>query len=198
MSYQNEKTPLVSIGVHHRSVLERQGNTNTNHVGTIITCLRLGGEKEGIVRATDGFTEINGGVHRAFHAMSARISFVGLEGRLTCEYMFSPRARMPLRIWYREKGSAVPSRGSLLILHAQAGSGGHSRDSSRSPRRRQTIPLQREMVRAGSRGRDSLNLQTMQLSHLICSSCSAMVTIAAACLFWTVVSRSDLIPKYIW
>ena len=32
-------------------------------------------------------------------------------------------------IWFRERGSAVPSRVSLLILHTQAESGAYSRDS---------------------------------------------------------------------
>ena len=45
-----------------------------------------------------------------------------------------------LRIWYRETGSAVPSRVSLLIsIHTQAEPGAPLRDSSRVPRRRPFI-----------------------------------------------------------
>ena len=45
-----------------------------------------------------------------------------------------PSLRSRLRIWSRETGTAVPSRGSLLILRAQAESGAFSRDPSRSTR----------------------------------------------------------------
>ena len=55
----------------------------------------------------------------------------------TRESDFFPRSRQ--RTWFREIGSAVPSRVSLLILHIQAGSGAYSRDSSRIPRRRSCI-----------------------------------------------------------
>ena len=41
--------------------------------------------------------------------------------------MHFPRPRSRLRIWSRETGSAVPSRVSPLILHAQAESGAYSR-----------------------------------------------------------------------
>ena len=44
--------------------------------------------------------------------------------------------RSSLRIWFRERRSAVPSRVSPLTLHAQAASGAYSRNSSRFPRRR--------------------------------------------------------------
>ena len=50
-----------------------------------------------------------------------------------------PCPRTRLRTWSREKGSAVPSRVSLLILHTQAESGAHSRDSSPFSRRRPFI-----------------------------------------------------------
>ena len=53
-------------------------------------------------------------------------------------YIF-PCPRTRLRIWSREKGSAVPSRVSLLILYTQAGSGAYSRDSSPVSRRRPFI-----------------------------------------------------------
>ena len=52
-----------------------------------------------------------------------------------------PRSR--LRIWSRETGSTVPSRVSLLILHTQAETDAYSRDSSRFPRRRPFIYLNR-------------------------------------------------------
>ena len=45
-----------------------------------------------------------------------------------------PRPCWRLRIWFRETGSAVPSRVSLLILHNQAKYGANVRDSSRFPR----------------------------------------------------------------
>ena len=45
-------------------------------------------------------------------------------------------SRSRLIIWFRGTGSAVPSRVILLILHNQAESGAHSRDSSRFPPRR--------------------------------------------------------------
>ena len=47
------------------------------------------------------------------------------------------------RIWSRETGSAVPSRVSLLVPHTQAESGTYSRNSSRFPRRRPFIYLER-------------------------------------------------------
>ena len=51
-------------------------------------------------------------------------------------------ARLRLRIWSRETGSAVPSRVSLLILRAQAEPGAvYLRDSSRVLRRRPFIYL---------------------------------------------------------
>ena len=58
-----------------------------------------------------------------------------------------PRSR--LRIWSRETGSAVPSRVSLLILHTQAESGAYLRDSSRFPRRRPFIYLNRHNTPSG-------------------------------------------------
>ena len=48
-----------------------------------------------------------------------------------------------VRIWARETGSSVPFRVSLLILHTQAESGAYSRESSRFPRRRPSIYLNR-------------------------------------------------------
>ena len=54
-----------------------------------------------------------------------------------------PCPRTCLRIWSRETGSAVPSRVSLFILHTQAESGAYSRDSSRFPRQRPFIYLNR-------------------------------------------------------
>ena len=50
-----------------------------------------------------------------------------------------PCSRSRLRIWFREKDLAVPSRVSLLILHTQAEYGAYSRDCSRCPRRRPYI-----------------------------------------------------------
>ena len=58
------------------------------------------------------------------------------------EYSRVP-VRTYLRIWPRETGSVVPSRVSLLILHIQAESGAYLRDSSRFPRRRPFIYLNR-------------------------------------------------------
>ena len=52
-----------------------------------------------------------------------------------------PRSR--LRNWSRETGSAVPSRVSLLILHTQAEYGAYLRNSSRFPRWRQFVYLNR-------------------------------------------------------
>ena len=60
-------------------------------------------------------------------------------GQLNREKYIFPSPRSRLRIWFREAGSAVPSRVSLLILHNQAESGDYSRDSSRFPRRRPFI-----------------------------------------------------------
>ena len=60
-----------------------------------------------------------------------------------------PRSR--LRIWSREKGSAVPSRVSLLILHTQAESGAYLRDSSLFPRRCPFIYLHRHPPSGQSR-----------------------------------------------
>ena len=60
-----------------------------------------------------------------------------------------PRSR--LRIWSYETGSAVPSRVSLLILHAQAESGAYSRDSSQFPRWRPFLYLNRHMPSGQSR-----------------------------------------------
>ena len=54
-----------------------------------------------------------------------------------------PLPRSRLRIWSRETGSAVPPGVSLLILHTQTESGAYSRDSSRFPRRRPFIDLNR-------------------------------------------------------
>ena len=52
-------------------------------------------------------------------------------------------SRSRLRIWSRETGSAVPSRVSLLIFHTQAESGVYLQESSRVPRRRLFIYLNR-------------------------------------------------------
>ena len=65
-------------------------------------------------------------------------------GQLNREHM--PRSR--LRIWSREKGSAVPSRVSPLNLHTQAEEyGAYSRDSSRFPRRRPVSEQQQTDIR---------------------------------------------------
>ena len=68
----------------------------------------------------------------------------------------------PKRIWSRETGSAVPSRVSLLILHAHADSGAYSpRDSSRFPRRRRPfIILNRHTPSGQSRVHRVTNLRT--------------------------------------
>ena len=69
-----------------------------------------------------------------------------------------PRSR--LRIWSRETGSAVPFRACsyydhtymhTYILHNQAESGAYSRDSSRVPRRRLIIYLNRHTPSSQSR-----------------------------------------------
>ena len=54
--------------------------------------------------------------------------------------MFSTFPPSRFRMWSRKIGPAVPYRVSLLILHAQAESGAYSRDSSRLPRCRSSIP----------------------------------------------------------
>ena len=59
--------------------------------------------------------------------------------------------RYSLRICFRETGSAVPSRVSLLILHTLAECGAYSRDSSRFPRRRPFIYLNRHRPSGQSR-----------------------------------------------
>ena len=65
--------------------------------------------------------------------------------------MILPCPRTYLRILSHETGSAVPSRASLLILHTQAESGAYSRDSSRFPRRRPFIYLNRQKPSGQSR-----------------------------------------------
>ena len=57
----------------------------------------------------------------------SRLIFNPACGNLNRENMNFPYTRSRLRIWSRETGSAVPSRVSLLILHAQAESGAYSR-----------------------------------------------------------------------
>ena len=57
-------------------------------------------------------------------------------------------------------GSAVPSRISLLILHTQAESGAYSRDSSRFPRRRLYINLNRHAPLGQSRAFQVTQLRT--------------------------------------
>ena len=58
-------------------------------------------------------------------------------GQLNRENVCFSYLRSRLRIWSRCKGSAVPSRVSLLIIHTQIEYGAaYSRDSSRFPRRR--------------------------------------------------------------
>ena len=64
---------------------------------------------------------------------------------------FFPCPPSRLRIWFRETDSAVPSRASLLILHTQAKPGAYSRDSSRLPRRRPLIHLNRHTPSSQSR-----------------------------------------------
>ena len=59
--------------------------------------------------------------------------------------------RSCLRIWSRETGLAVPSRVSLFIIHTQAESGAYLRDSSRFPRRRSFIYLNRHTPSGQSR-----------------------------------------------
>ena len=56
-------------------------------------------------------------------------------------FFLSPRSR--LRIWYRETGSAVPSRVSLLISILRLNLVPYSRDSYRVPRWRPFIYLKR-------------------------------------------------------
>ena len=62
-------------------------------------------------------------------------------GQLNRENEHSPVLRACLRIWSHETGSAVPSRVSLFILHAQAEYGAYLRDPSRVPRRRPFIDI---------------------------------------------------------
>ena len=64
-------------------------------------------------------------------------------------FVLCPSSR--LRIWSRETGSAVPSRVSLLILHTQAEPCAYSRDSSRFPRRRSLVHLNRHTPSGQSR-----------------------------------------------
>ena len=51
-------------------------------------------------------------------------------GQLNRENKYFPCPRSRLRYWFREAGSAIPSRVSLLILDAQVESGACLRDSS--------------------------------------------------------------------
>ena len=46
---------------------------------------------------------------------------------------------MVIQIWYRETGSAVPSRVSPLIVRTQAETGAFARDSPHFPRQRPFI-----------------------------------------------------------
>ena len=71
-----------------------------------------------------------------------------------------PCPRTRLRIWSRETGSAVPSRASLLALHTQAESGAYSWDSSRFPRRRPFINLDRGTPSGQSRVHRITQLRT--------------------------------------
>ena len=57
----------------------------------------------------------------------------------------------PENLVFRETGLAVPSRASLLILYSQAEYGAYSRDSSRFPRRRPFIGLNRHTPSSQSR-----------------------------------------------
>ena len=68
-----------------------------------------------------------------------------------------PRSR--LRIWSGEMGSAIPSRVSLLILHAKAESGASSLDSTRFPRRR-PVCLHRQPPSGQSRVFEVTRLRT--------------------------------------
>ena len=72
-------------------------------------------------------------------------------GHLNRENKYSPCPRTCPRIWSRETGSAVPSRVNLLISHTQAESGAYSWDSSRFPRRRPFIYLNRQTPLGQSR-----------------------------------------------
>ena len=65
--------------------------------------------------------------------------------------MIFPCPRSRLNIWYRETGSAVPSRVSLLIPHTQDESGAYSWASSRFPLRRPFICLYRHTPSGQSR-----------------------------------------------
>ena len=66
----------------------------------------------------------------------------------------NPSPRSHLRIWSRERVSAVPSGVSLLVLHTLAESGAYTRDSSLFPRRLPLIyiPPPRTMVRVEAAG----------------------------------------------
>ena len=80
-------------------------------------------------------------------------------GQLNRENEF-PCPRTCLRIWSRDTGSAVPSRVSLLIFDTQAESGAYSRDSSRFPRRRPYIYLNRHTPSGESRVHRVTQLRT--------------------------------------
>ena len=66
--------------------------------------------------------------------MFSRLIFNPACGQLNRETNIFPCPRSSLRIWSRETGSAVPSRVSPLILHAQAESGAYSRAPLFPPR----------------------------------------------------------------
>ena len=72
-------------------------------------------------------------------------------GQLNRRKIDFPCFRSRQRIWSRERGSDVPSRVSLLILHTQAESGAYSRYSSCFPRRRSFIYFNRLTLSGQSR-----------------------------------------------
>ena len=72
-------------------------------------------------------------------------------GQRNREKEYSPVPCTPLEIWSRETDSSFTSRVSLLILHTRAESGAYSRDSSRCPRRRPFIYLNRHTPLGQSR-----------------------------------------------
>ena len=113
-------------------------------------------------------------------------------GQLNRENEF-PCPRTCLRIWCRDTGSAVPSRVSLLIFDTQAESGAYSRDSSRFPRRRPYIYLNRHTPSGESRihrvtqlrtdgvhCRESAGTELVVLKPLRCSFRS---TVLIVCMF---------------
>ena len=127
----------------------KSGFLRTTYIRTHLTCQQTNrwerGDVSGVYYDCMYFFSMcmYGGQHfqQSMHQSGMLVSNSARSQLNNRKNVFFHSSRLRLRTWFRERGSGVPSRISVLTLSARAQSGAYSRDSSSFPRRRTYVLL---------------------------------------------------------